>query len=83
MCTDKPQRELVIPAHDDISVLLIDGVQNPGIGAIPPIAHDHIPCLQLIMLEALTRGRLGDADFMETQGHSIDDQMEAVIAAEG
>src|SRR5262249_19700229 len=33
------QREMVIPADDDIGVLLTDGVQNPGIGAIAPIAE--------------------------------------------
>jgi hypothetical protein len=48
------QRVRMMPADENIRVLLTHSVQHPCIGAIALIADQHIPGVQTIMLEALS-----------------------------
>jgi hypothetical protein len=75
------QRPLMIPADEDIGVLLIHGIQNPCIGAIALIADHHIPWLETIPLQALPSLRRSDLHFMQAQRDQVDHQVETIIAA--
>jgi hypothetical protein len=71
----------MIPADEDIGLLLIHGLQNPCIGAIALIADHDIPWLETIPFQALPRLRLGDLHLMQAQGDQVDHHVETIIAA--
>jgi hypothetical protein len=77
------QRPLMIPADENIGVLLLHGIQNPCLGAIALVADQPIPWWETIPLQALPRLRLGALHVMQAQGDQGEHQGETIIAAGG
>ena len=77
------ERAVMIPAYDDISSLVIDDIENTGMGTVALIDQGDIPGLQVVMFETLPHCRIADMDFMTAERRQVDAQMQAVIGACG